>query len=386
MLRYGVIGTGSMGREHLSCLATLPGAHIVALADPHPASLTAARALLDEFGRLGAAEHSDVRCYRDYRELVADDRIDAVIIATPNHTHHSILVDALRGPAAILVEKPLCTTEAECRDIVRRCQERSALVWVGQEYRYMPPVAEALRLVRDGGVGRVHQIAIREHREPFYPKVDNWNRFTRNTGGTLVEKCCHYFDLMCLIADSPPVRVFASGGQRVNHLEERYDNETPDILDSAYVVVEFEDGTRGMLDLCMFAESTAERETLTIIGDAGKVESALPSLTVRHGLRSDWAPRTAWGDPPVPPLGVRTRTVWDFGIRYVGHHYGATYLEHVHFAAAVTQGLPPAVSVRDGARAVAIGAAAHRSIETGAPQLCAEVDDAEAGAIFMARS
>jgi predicted dehydrogenase len=55
--------------------------------------------------------------------------------------------------------------------------------------------------------------------------VDNWNRFNKNTGGTLVEKCCHFFDLMTLIANSNPVRVMASGAQTVNHLDERYDGK-----------------------------------------------------------------------------------------------------------------------------------------------------------------
>jgi predicted dehydrogenase len=59
----------------------------------------------------------------------------------------------------------------------------------------------------------------------FYLQVNNWNRFNKNTGGTLVEKCCHFFDLMTLIANSAPVRVMASGAQDVNHLTESYDDK-----------------------------------------------------------------------------------------------------------------------------------------------------------------
>jgi predicted dehydrogenase len=55
--------------------------------------------------------------------------------------------------------------------------------------------------------------------------VGNWNRFNKNTGGTLVEKCCHFFDLMTLIIGSKPTRVMASGGQSVNHLDEEYDGQ-----------------------------------------------------------------------------------------------------------------------------------------------------------------
>jgi predicted dehydrogenase len=143
---------------------------------------------------------------------------------------------------------------------------RQAIVWVAQEYRYMPPVAEMLRMAHAGAVGRVHQVAIREHREPFYPKVDDWNRFSANTGGTLVEKCCHYFNLMDLVLQEKPVSVYASGAQRVNHLNESYAGRTPDILDSAYVIVEYPSGARAMLDLCMFAENSVDSEQIVIVG------------------------------------------------------------------------------------------------------------------------
>lgn len=56
-------------------------------------------------------------------------------------------------------------------------------------------------------------------------QVDNWNRFNKNTGGTLVEKCCHFFDLMNLITGATPVRILASGAQSVNHLDENYGGE-----------------------------------------------------------------------------------------------------------------------------------------------------------------
>ena len=91
-------------------------------------------------------------------------------------------------------------------------------------------------------------LTLREHRIPFLRKFGDWNRFNRNSGGTLVEKCCHFFDLMRLVAGSDPVRVMASGGQAVNHLDEVYDGQRSDIWDHAYVIVDFESGMRAMLD------------------------------------------------------------------------------------------------------------------------------------------
>ena len=224
-IRYGLVGCGSMGREHIENILALEGTQVTALADPHPASRDAALALLQD-----AALAPQV--FDHHRELLASGLCDAVVISTPNFTHIDVMRDALKTDLHILIEKPLVTRIEDGVELMQQAAGRTPLVWVAQEYRYMPPVAEMIRMAHGGAVGRLHQVAIREHREPFYPKVGDWNRFSANTGGTLVEKCCHYFNLMDLVLRERPTRVFASGAQRVNHLDERYEGRTPDILDS----------------------------------------------------------------------------------------------------------------------------------------------------------
>ena len=371
-LRYGIIGCGSMGREHIENLQAMPladgGASVAAIADPHAASRDAA---------LGICR-SEPRVFHDHRALLASALCDAVVVATPNFSHVDIMRDALATKLPILVEKPLVTRVQDGIELValerqRRAAGEAGIVWVAHEYRYMPPVAEAIRMTRDGAAGRVHQVTIREHREPFYPKVDDWNRFNANTGGTLVEKCCHYFNLMDLILGEHPLRVFASGAQRVNHLDEDYDGRRSDILDSAYVIVEYPSGARAMLELCMFAENSVDTEHLTIVGDEGKIESLLPSLTLRHGRREDWGRRDVWGQPSGTGRGVSVRRVWDTNIRYAGQHFGASYIEHLRFAAAVREGSAAEIPLAEGLRAVAVGLAAHRSIDEGRAVALSEI-------------
>src|SRR5690606_5061103 len=118
-------------------------------------------------------------------------------------------------------------------------------IWVAMEYRYMPPIARFLDRL-DQATGGLKMLTIREHRFPFLHKVGAWNRFNHSSGGTLVEKCCHFFDLMRLAIRSEPVRVMASAGQAVNHRDEIYDGKTPDIWDNAYVIVDFANGARAM--------------------------------------------------------------------------------------------------------------------------------------------
>jgi predicted dehydrogenase len=367
-IRYGIIGCGSMGREHIENIRAMGGAEVTAVADPTLASREQAAALLD----------GQVQLFDDHKDLLQSGLCDAVVIASPNFTHIQVMRDALATDLHILVEKPLVTRMADGVEMLERAEaKKKGIVWVAQEYRYMPPVAEMIRLAREGRVGRLHQVAIREHREPFYPKVGDWNRFNANTGGTLVEKCCHYFNLMDFILKEKPQRVFASGGQRVNHLDEKYDGPNgqtvPDILDSAFVIVEYASGARASLDLCMFAENSIDSEQVIIVGDEGKLESLLPSGVLRFGRREDWGRREVWGQPSGTAKGVSVRQIRDTNIKYPGQHFGASYVEHQKFAHAVRQGLAAEIPLEEGLRAVATGLAAHKSIDEGRVVALAEV-------------
>jgi myo-inositol 2-dehydrogenase/D-chiro-inositol 1-dehydrogenase len=344
VIRYGVIGSGMMGCEHLRNLREVPGIEVVAIADSDERSRA--------WGKLAAGR--EVEVYEDYRELLARARVDAVVVATPNFTHAAVLADVFRTEKHVLVEKPLCTTVEDCLAVVERAERHAGVVWVGMEYRFMRPVARLVEEVHGGAVGRLRMLAIREHRFPFLTKVGDWNRFSRYTGGTLVEKCCHFFDLMHLATRQRPVRVYASGAQDVNHLDERYGGEVPDILDNAYVVVDFDGGARGLLDLCMFAENSTHELEIAATGDRGKAEVFVPA----HRLvltRRDRAERTT------VELEVDPRA------KVLGAHHGSTFFEHVAFRDAIRSGGHPIVSAADGALAVAVGVAGERSAKERRP-------------------
>jgi predicted dehydrogenase len=355
VVRYGVIGTGMMGQEHLANLALVPGAEVTALMEPDAGMRAAARALAP-----GA------RCVATLAEMLAPGDLDALVIASPNHAHVAQLEEiASRRPLPVLVEKPLyIRPEEEARLALLEASYPAAL-WVAMEYRYMPPIATFLEVL-ESATGGPTMLTIREHRFPFLPKVGHWNRFNRTSGGTLVEKCCHFFDLMRLALADEPVRVMASAGQAVNHLDESYDGEVPDVWDSAYVIVEFARGARAMLELCMYAEGSRYQEELCAVGPAGKVEAQVP------GPSRFWPGHL--GAPPVPLVTVSPRapkgpqvveSPVDPALLAAGDHNGATFYQHVRFNAAVRGAGPVEVSLRDGRAAVAMGLAAQESAATG---------------------
>ena len=116
-----------------------------------------------------------------------------------------------------------------------------------------------------------------------------------------------------------------------------------------------------------------DNEHIIVVGHEGKLESLLPSLTLRYGRREDWGTRKVWGEPSGSGKGVSVRRVWDTNIKYAGQHFGASYIEHLKFAQAVRQGLPAEVTLEDGLRSIATGIAAHQSIASGLPVAMADV-------------
>ncbi len=354
-IRYGIVGTGMMGVEHVENIAHLDDASVVAVCDPSPSSLHAG--VMAATAGAGAAPMA----FSDHRELLRWGGCDAVVIATPNYTHAEIVGDALEHSVHLLIEKPLCTTVEECRAVIEAAAggPRERVVQVGLEYRFMPATKALLAEVGSGSLGEVRMIAIREHRFPFLPKVGDWNRFNRFTGGTFVEKCCHFFDLMNLIMGDAPYRVMASGGHDVNHLDESYDGGRPDIFDNGFVVVDYPRGRRAMLDLCMFAEGSKNQQEISVVGDLGKAEALVSEGMLRVGRRSDWT--------------VEERPVTSEGVAHVGMHHGSSFLEHVAFAESIRSERPPEVGLEEGLMSVAVGVAAHRSVETARPVMLEEV-------------
>ena len=343
-LRYAVVGSGMMGHEHIRNVALLDEAEVVAIADPHSES------------RWWAQQVSPrkLREYEGVDALLEDEEVDAYVVASPNHTHRAVLEPIFETGKHVLCEKPLCTSVEDAKWVVDQVEHHPGVFQVAMEYRYMAPVARLVKEVQAGRIGTPRMLAIREHRFPFLPKVGDWNRFARNTGGTFVEKCCHFFDLMRLVIGRDPVRVYASAAQDVNHLDERYDGEVPDILDNGYVIVDFEGGARALLDLCMFAEASQNEQEFAVTGERGKIEASVPGGRVVIGTRS--------------PFEITSETVSvDADALAAGSHFGSTVEEHRAFLRAIRTGGPPEVSARDGLWSVVLGRAAERSAREQAP-------------------
>jgi predicted dehydrogenase len=274
--RLGVIGLGARSRAHFAAFKSVPEARVTALCDLDSQQI-------DRVNRDLPAKASG---YTDYRELIADRNVDAVIIVAPNFLHRDMALAALRAGKDVLVEKPLALTCREAKEVADEARRSGRIMAVGMQRRYAQPDARILELVQSGRIGKVELIVYAEHRGDWNPNSwkytdsgvkTNWRFLRKTAGSTELEMCVHSCGFIYSLLNSPLARLTASGG--AVHFSGR---ETRDV---SAVLAEFQNGARVQHSLCMFARGV--RRTCDIIGQKGSIELDGATLTIRGGAKPE---------------------------------------------------------------------------------------------------
>ena len=353
--RLVIIGTGTMGQEHMRVAALLGRARIHGIYDTQSLSMDTAEANF-----LSLQSQPLVR-YNNLSSACNDPAADALLICTPNHTHFDVLRTAMQSNKPIFLEKPMATELQDAAEIVRANEAYESFIQIGLQYRYKPQYLEAFREALDNrALGQIKTVSVSEYWPPFLDKVDQWNKFARLSGGTLVEKCCHYFDLINLLAEARPQRVYASGGQAVNFVDFERNGVKSDIDDHAFVAIDYANGVRASFTLNMFCPDFAEE--LIVVGDAGRLKaeeyhdihrsgSGNASLTIKLGENG---------------LSKTSDLTYPRAIEQSGHH-GSTYFEHIALMDRLEGKEVDSATPRQGMWAMVVASAAQQSLVTGEP-------------------
>lgn len=350
--RVGVIGTGMMGREHIRAILQLDQAVITGLHDTHTESLKLAALEFESRGLPTPPRFSSVEALADSGQL------DALFICTPNFTHRTVFDQVAASGKPVFLEKPMATTLEDALYLAERCQDYPAPMQVGMQYRFKSQYQLALRAIAAGELGAVHTVSLCEYRPPFLAKVDQWNKFAEYSGGTLVEKCCHYFDLLNRISGSLPARVFASGGRAVNFLDFEYQGRASDIDDHAMVIVEYENGVRGQFTLNMFSRELYEE--LLVGGERGLLRATEHASF--NPARPSRAQITVEVDGHHAYDGVDCTYPEEIEL---GGHYGSTLFEHDRFYCRLFGESSDGATCNEGLWAIIVAALAQESIRLG---------------------
>mgnify|MGYP001812653095 CR=1 FL=1 len=261
-LQIGVIGCKGMGWANTNSMLKMEDVDLVAICDVDQSVIDQR---LEDYAKLRTNKPT---VYKDYRELLQNSEVDAVIVGTPDHWHCMPMVEAVQAGKHVYVEKPISNTIEECRLMVKAAAKSGKVVQVGQWQRSGPHYRDAIDIVRSGKLGNIRLVKVWAYQgwmepvdvlpdEPVPEGVDydfwlgpapkrpfNRNRFHFNfrwfwdyAGGLMTDWGVHEIDIaLYAMQVEAPISVMASGG-KLAYPDDA--SETPDTLQTVYKYQDF---------------------------------------------------------------------------------------------------------------------------------------------------
>ena len=272
LLQYSPNGTGAFdtvthlprperrgrsdGVRTLGCIGA--GIHATSSLYPHlptlPVNLAGLSTATGLSARSVAKKYGFAYCTTDYREILDDPDIDAVMIATRNDLHAPMAIEALRARKDVFVEKPLATDIDELKGIVRAWKESEGRIMVGFNRRYSPLAQRMKEFFGNRSTPAVLHYRVNAGQIP----TDHWVHDGEQGGGMLVSECCHFIDFMQFITGALPVQVYARAiGPAGSH--QKHDN--------LQATLTFDDGSVGTVTYTTLGDPTYPKETVEVFCD-----------------------------------------------------------------------------------------------------------------------
>jgi predicted dehydrogenase len=334
-LRFGVIGCGYWGPHLVRNIHEIPQAELVAVSDLQ-------RERLESIG----LRYPGIRLFRDHQDLLAAE-VDAVVVASPIHTHHALVRDALLAGKHVLVEKPLATSAREAADLVTLARRRRRVLMVGHTFVYNPAVQELGRLVKAGELGRI-----------YYGDAARLNlgQFQRHAN-VLWDLAPHDISILVQVLGQDPVMVSARGSACVQ----------ADVHDVCYLEIQFSAGASAHVHVSWLDPDKVRR--LTLVGD--RRMAVFDDVSAHTKLRI----YDRGVEPPAPDGRGDAAVAYRNGeivIPYI-EWQEPLRLECEHFIDCVRRGRRPLSDGEQGLVVVATLEAADRSLRSGGPLVPVEM-------------
>lgn len=335
MLKIGIIGAGRIGKVHCeSIMCYVKGATVKTVADPFMNDETAA--WLKNMG----VENT----VRDYKEILADKEIDAVLICSSTDTHSPISIEAIKAGKHVFCEKPVDHDIAKILEVKKALEGSNVKYQVGFNRRFDHNFAAVREAVKDGRIGSLNVLKICS-RDPAAPPVS----YIKVSGGIFLDMTIHDFDMVRYLSGDEVESVFAMGGVMVD----------PEIgkagdIDTAVITMRLKSGALAVIDNCRRATYGYDQRA-EAFGELGQV--AISNDSASNAVISN-----ADGVTAEKPL------------LFFLERYMQAYVNEVNcFIDSIVNDKPVAVGIEDGLQAVVIGVAAKKSLEEGRPVKLSEI-------------
>ncbi len=333
-IHLGIIGAGRIGQLHAAHLRhRIPGAQLVAVTD------AIASAAQDCASKLGIPEHGT-----DYRRILENPAIQAVVICSPTDTHTEIIQAAAAAGKHIFCEKPIDVNLARIDMALEAVKKAGVLFQVGFNRRFDANFQRARVAVVQGEIGMPHQVHIIS-RDPSPPPIE----YIRQSGGIFLDMTIHDFDMAQFLIDSPVVEVFATGSVRVDPAI----GEAGD-LDTVTILLNYENGATCVIENCRQAVYGYDQR-VEVFGSAGsiRIDNNYPNNAI---------------------LSTKASVRRDLPLHFFLTRYSESYIsEMICFLEAIQSGRISPVAGGDARVPVVMALAARKSIKEKRPVRLSEI-------------
>jgi predicted dehydrogenase len=383
-VRYGIIGTGTEGCTLLRFLATIPEGRCIANCDIYPPNLKKGVETIK----------SNPRTYEDYRQLLDQKDVDAVLIATPLNLHAKMVVDALDAGKHVFVEKSMYFKEEEGDQIRQAAAAHSKQVLqVGLQRRSSVLYNVAMEMIRKGAIGKVMFVRAQWHRNndwrrpvpvPQYERLINWRMYREYSGGLMAELASHQIDVANWAIGAEPVSVVATGGID-------YWKDGRETCDNVEAIFEYPAGQKLLFSSILYnahfefdEQIMGDRGTLIItVGKGMYYREKVAKATTGGGKEAWWAGATVSeeatqkGIPIFPERGnggqgfldremkYAKRWLASMGIYEYEEPHDPWYSELVNYLASIREGKPVIAPLEIGVSDALGVIYGNRAIDTG---------------------
>lgn len=335
MITVGIIGAGRIGRVHVESISTkVKNAKVKILADPFMSEETAN----------WAKEMGVEKTTKEYREVIDDPQIDAVLICSSTNTHSPISIEAIRAGKHVFCEKPIDLDVGKICEVMDALKENPVKYQVGFNRRFDHNFSAVQAAVKEGKIGNVQVVKITS-RDPEPPSMD----YVKISGGIFLDMAIHDFDMARFLAGCNATEVYAEGGVLVD----------PGFLeagdvDTAVVTLKMENGALVVIDNSRKAVYGYDQRA-EVFGSKGMVASANDSASTAVISNA----QGVTGEKP---------------LFFFLERYMEAYANEIKcFIDAIENNTDTPVGIEDGLEPVLMGLAAKKSLEEHRPVKISEI-------------
>ncbi|NLK28489.1 MAG: inositol 2-dehydrogenase [Clostridiales bacterium] len=335
MLNIGIIGAGRIGKVHAESITYhVKDAQVTAIADP----------FMNEETTLWAKNLGIQNIYTDYKEILKDDSIDAVLICSSTDTHADISVEAIKANKHVFCEKPISQDLGKIKEVMEALKDSNVKYQVGFNRRFDHNFEAVRNAVEEGKIGDIHIVKITS-RDPDAPPIE----YVKVSGGMFLDMTIHDFDMVRYLTSSDVVEVYAAGTCLVDPaIKDAGD------IDTAIITMKLANGAIAVIDNSRKADYGYDQRA-EVFGSKGQV-------AVTNDTNSTAVISTSEGVTAEKPL-------YFFLERYMESFSKEVSL----FVRAIIDDTEVPVTINDGLQPVLIAKAAKKSLDENRPVLLSEI-------------